>query len=66
MNNFINIGDIDKKDLRDIVDYAKSQKAKRSTLEKSATDLSISLTDKTQGNHTWSCWSAGKAQTNIR
>ena len=29
MKNFINIADIDKKDLRKIIDYAKSQKEER-------------------------------------
>ena len=47
MKNFINIADIDKKDLRKIIDHAKSQKEKRSSLEKSATDPEASLADKT-------------------
>ena len=38
MKNFINIADIDKKDLREIIDNAKLQKSKRSSLNKSATD----------------------------
>ena len=40
MKNFINIADIDKKDLRGIIDHAKSQKEKRSSLKKSAIDFS--------------------------
>jgi ornithine carbamoyltransferase len=47
MKNFINIADIDKKDLREIIDNAKSQKSKRSSLNKSATDPDSSLADKT-------------------
>jgi len=47
MKNFINIADIDKKDLRKIIDHAKSQKKKRSNLSKSATDPESSLADKT-------------------
>ena len=47
MKNFINIADIDKKDLREIIDNAKSQKSKRSSLNKSATDSNSSLADKT-------------------
>ena len=47
MRNFINIADIDKKDLRKIIDHAKSQKEKRSSLEKSATDPEASLAGKT-------------------
>ena len=47
MKNFINIADIDKKDLRGIIDNAKSQKSKRSSLNKSATDPDSSLADKT-------------------
>ena len=31
MKNFINIADIDKKDLREIIDNAKLQKSKRSS-----------------------------------
>ena len=47
MKNFINIADIDKKDLKEIIDNAKSQKSKRSSLNKSATDPDSSLADKT-------------------
>ena len=47
MKNFINIADIDKKDLREIIDNAKSQKSKRSSLKKSAIDLEKPLADKT-------------------
>ena len=47
MKNFINLSDIDKRELRQIVDYAKSQKQKRSSLEKSAIDPEAPLTDKT-------------------
>ena len=47
MKNFINIGDIDKKDLRKIIDHAKSQKEKRSNLKKSAIDPNTPLADKT-------------------
>jgi len=47
MKNFINIADIDKKDLREIIDNAKLQKSKRSSLNKSATDPDSSLSDKT-------------------
>jgi len=47
MTNFINIADIDKKDLKKIIDNAKSQKSKRSSLNKSATDPDSSLADKT-------------------
>jgi len=47
MKNFINIADIDKKDLRKIIDDAKSQKEKRSNLNKSAIDPDAYLTDKT-------------------
>jgi len=47
MKNFINIADIDKRDLREIIDNAKSQKSKRSSLNKSATDPDSSLADKT-------------------
>jgi len=46
MKNFINIADIDKKDLRKIIDYAKSQKEERSNLKKSAIDPNTPLTDK--------------------
>ena len=38
MKNFINIGDINKQDLRNIIDHAKSQKKKRSNINKSAID----------------------------
>ena len=44
MKNFINIADIDKKDLRKIIDHAKSQKEKRSNLKKSAIDPNTPLT----------------------
>ena len=47
MKNFINIGDIDQKDLREIIDHAKSQKEKRSSLKKSAIDPDVTLADKT-------------------
>ena len=47
MKNFINISDIDKKDLRKIIDHAKSQKEKRSNLSKSSIDPDAYLTDKT-------------------
>ena len=47
MKNFINISDVDKKDLRKIIDHAKLQKEKRSNLSKSAIDPDIYLTDKT-------------------
>ena len=47
MKNFINIADIDKKDLRGIIDHAKLQKKKRSSLKKSAIDPEIPLADKT-------------------
>ena len=47
MKNFINIADVDKKDLRKIIDNAKSQKEKRSNLKKSAVDPDAPLTDKT-------------------
>ena len=43
MKNFINIADISKKDLRKIIDYAKSQKEKRFNLKKSAIDSDIPL-----------------------
>ena len=46
MKNFINIADIDKKDLRKIINYAKSQKEERSNLKKSAIDPDAPLTDK--------------------
>ena len=47
MKNFINIADMDKKDLRKIIDHAKSQKEKRSNLKKSAIDSEAPLPDKT-------------------
>jgi len=47
MKNFINIADINKKELRKIIDHAKSQKAKRSNLSKLAIDPDAYLTDKT-------------------
>ena len=47
MKNFINISDVDKNDLRKIIDHAKSQKEKRSNLKKSALDPNASLVDKT-------------------
>ena len=43
MKNFINIADISKKDLRKIIDHAKSQKKKRFNLKKSAVDPNIPL-----------------------
>ncbi len=47
MRNFINIADIEKKDLREIIDNAKSQKGKRSKLNKSAIDPNAPFADKT-------------------
>ena len=47
MKNFINISDVDKNDLRKIIDHAKSQKEERSNLKKSALDPNASLADKT-------------------
>ena len=47
MKNFINIADLDKKDLRKIIDHAKLQKEKRSNLKKSAIDPDKPLVDKT-------------------
>ena len=47
MKNFITISDVDKNDLRKIIDHAKSQKEKRSNLKKSALDPNASLADKT-------------------
>ena len=47
MKNFINIADIDKKELRKIIDHAKSQKEKRSNLSKSAIDPNAYLIGKT-------------------
>ena len=46
MKNFINLSDIDKRDLRKIIDHAKSQKKKRFDLEKSAVDPETPLADK--------------------
>ncbi len=46
MRNFINIADIGKKDLREIIDHAKSQKQKRSNLKKSSIDPDSTLADK--------------------
>ena len=46
MNNFINIADIDKTDLRKIIDHAKLQKQKRSYLKKSAIDPNAPLANK--------------------
>ena len=47
MKNFINIADIDKKDLREIIDHAKSEKEKRSKLSKSTIDFDKPLAGKT-------------------
>ena len=47
MKNFINIADINKQDLRKIIDHAKSQKKKRSNINKSAIDPEKPLADKT-------------------
>jgi len=47
MKNFINIADIDKRDLRKIVDQAKSQKEKRLNLKKLAMDPEEPLSNKT-------------------
>ena len=47
MRNFIDLSDIDKNDLRKIVDHAKSQKEKRINLEKSTIDVETSLEGKT-------------------
>ena len=46
MKNFINIGDIDKKNLRLILNNAKSRKEKRSTLNKNAIDSDVPLDGK--------------------
>ena len=46
MRNFINIADIDKKDLRKIIDRAKLQKQKRASLKKSTIDPSAPLANK--------------------
>jgi len=47
MKNFINIADINKQDLRKIIEHAKSQKKKRSNINKSAIDPEKPLIDKT-------------------
>ena len=47
MKNFINIADINKQDLRKIIDHAKSQKKKISNINKSAIDPEKPLADKT-------------------
>ena len=47
MKNFINIADINKQDLRKIIEHAKSQKKKRSNIGKSAIDPEKPLIDKT-------------------
>jgi len=47
MKNFINIADIDKKELRKIIDHAKLKKEKRSKLRKSAIDSEKPLAGKT-------------------
>ena len=47
MKNFINISDVDKKELRKIIDHAKEQKKKRSSLKKSAVDLERPLEGRT-------------------
>ena len=47
MKNFINIADINKQDLRKIIDQAKLQKNKRSNISKSAIDPEKPLADKT-------------------
>ena len=47
MRNFINISDVDKKELRKIIDHAKLQKEKRSKLNESAIDPHKPLADKT-------------------
>jgi len=46
MNDFINIGDINKNDLRKIIDNAKSRKEKRSDLNKNAIDSDALLDGK--------------------
>ena len=46
MKNFIDLADIDKRDLRKIIDHAKLQKKKRFDLEKSAVDPETPLVDK--------------------
>jgi len=47
VKNFINLGDINKQDLRKIIDLAQSQKKKRSNLKKSAIDPEKPLDGKT-------------------
>ena len=47
MRNFINLSEIDKKELRKIIDHAKKQKKSRSSLKKSAKDPHNPLADKT-------------------
>ncbi len=47
MKNFINIADIDKKDLREIIDHAKSEKEKRSSIKKSSIDPEAPLKGRT-------------------
>ena len=47
MKNFINIADINKQDLRKIIEHAKSEKKKRSNINKSAIDPKKPLVDKT-------------------
>tara|TARA_Y100000590_G_scaffold395499_1_gene475556 strand:+ start:326 stop:1249 length:924 start_codon:yes stop_codon:yes gene_type:complete len=47
MKNFITISDIDKKDLRRIIDHAKSEKQKRYKLSKSSLDSNKPLAGKT-------------------
>ncbi len=47
MNHFINIADINKQELRKIIDHAKSQKKKRSNINKSAIDPEKPLAGKT-------------------
>ena len=46
MKNFINIADIDNKNLRQIIDKAKLQKKQRSNINKSAIDPNVTLKDK--------------------
>jgi len=46
VKNFIDIANINKQDLRKIIDHAKSQKRKRSNINKSAIDPEKSLADK--------------------
>ena len=47
MRNFINLANIDKRELRKIIDHAKLQKEKRSNLKRSAMDPNIPLTGRT-------------------